>query len=115
MRVVGSAVPEMNEVDRVVRGVDADQSEGEGDGIGSGFAMDDLQRLQGNLSGDIESRSRRGPEPQRELPGFYRRKDLESESATQEQDRPERGHEVGPDDHPTGPQYDPECGGIAAL
>src|SRR4051812_31404740 len=73
---LGSRGPEVNRVDWIVRGRCPDETEADLQVIWAHFALNCLERLQGDLLVSFNAGARLGAEVQLELPGVHEGKNL---------------------------------------
>ena len=87
VRFLGAAVPEMDEVHRIIRRVHADEAHRERDVFRAGFALDEFKCFQRDLLGELDLRAAVGAQAQRELARVHRRENFRAEPLPEHPDR----------------------------
>ena len=113
--LIGAAVPRVDEVDGVVGGVDADESERGADVIGAEFRLDEAEGLQGDLLGLVELSTGRRTQAYLELAVVGAREDLAAKLGAEQGDERDPAEESGHDEGLLTGEHAVEQRGIARL
>src|SRR5690606_38068577 len=93
-----AAVPHIYEVHWVARAVHAEKAHRDRDVVGSGLLVDDVEHLECDGLGAVDTRARRSTQPNLELTGLDARIDLGAEPPADEHDHARGDDDVGGDD-----------------